>query len=129
MLGSQFGGGGGVERVLMSKLCHCVLLDKSPRFLFSPALKVNLSKEHCNFAFVFGSLFFMLFKHIIWKLIFCISIVCIHRAGRGPWCWQLRAVQFVFEEVLHAFISLCDDVVQSGSSQFLKNDQVMIVAL
>lgn len=55
---------------------------------------------------------------------FCISIVCIHQAGGGgPWCWQLRAVQFVFEEVLYAFTmsissSLCGEVVQSDSSFF-----------
>lgn len=51
MLGSQRGGLGGVVWVLMSKLCHCVLLDSSHWFLFSRAPKVNLSKEHCNCAF------------------------------------------------------------------------------
>lgn len=45
MLGSEQscgrgeGGGGGLDQVLMSKLCHCPLLEKSPWFLFSRAIK------------------------------------------------------------------------------------------
>lgn len=86
MLGSQQGCGvgraGGVDQVLMSKLCHCNLLEKSPRFLFSQALKVNLSKEHCNCEFLFGSLFCFVVDAYHLEINFCISTVCIHTAGK-----------------------------------------------
>lgn len=70
MLGSV---GGGVDQVLMSKLCHFILLEKSS----SHALKVNLSKEHYNCAFVFGSLFFFMSSmHIIWNLLSASAASC-----------------------------------------------------
>ena len=72
----------------MSKFCH---LEKVPQFLFSHARKVSLSKEHCSCAFLFGSLFYVVDAYHL-KFNFCICIVCILRAGRGPWCWQLTVV-------------------------------------
>lgn len=60
----------------------CVIVEKSPRFLLSQALKVKLSKEHCSCAFVFGSLRVVGAYHLETNC--CISIVCIHQAGGGP---------------------------------------------
>lgn len=71
--------------------CHCPLLEKSPRFLFS--LKVNLSKEHCI------SVWEPFYVVDAYHLEINFSIVCIHQAGKGR---QLRAFQFVFEKVLYA---------------------------
>lgn len=59
--------------------------------------------------------------HIIWKFVFCISMVCTQRAAGGSRCLAAeRASQPVCEEVLHASISHCGDAVQSGSSPFVE---------
>lgn len=102
----------------MSKLCRD-LLEESPQLVFSHTLKVNLPKEHCNRAFLFGNLFF--FFNVVdayhLEINFCVSIVRSRRAGRGSWCWQLRAAQLVLEEA-------CGD-----AAQLFGNDEVKIVAL
>lgn len=75
-------------------------LRPSPRFLFS--LKVNLSKEHCKCAFLFGSL--LRSRSISLEVHFCVSIVCVHRAGRRPLVgsWELFG-QYVRTSYMHSF--------------------------
>lgn len=43
--------GGALDQVLMSKSCHCPLLEKALWFYLVELKKVNLSKEHCRCAF------------------------------------------------------------------------------
>lgn len=54
MLGSQQGcSGGSISQQVFTSLFY---LKKSSQLLFRRALTVNLSKEHCTCAFLFGSL-------------------------------------------------------------------------
>ena len=65
--------------------------------------------------------FFFFFLNVVdayhLEITFCVSIVRSRRAGRGSWCWQLRAARLVLEEV-------CGD-----AAQLFGKDEVKIVAL
>lgn len=112
--------GGRVSRVLTSKLHH--LEQKVPRFLVSHALKVILSKEHCNCAFLFGSLFCSR----------CISfeILFLHRVHSLSWKRTVvLAAESCIWQRLYVHQSPSTMMRFSPTRVGFKYDHVMFVAL